>query len=77
VERDVTIYVFLLNEGVHVWRPAPARRLTDTTFEVLRPADYSPDAEEWEFPPGSVVECETRELSGGPTFVAVRLAHGR
>jgi hypothetical protein len=32
-----------------------------------------PDGEDWEFPPGSRVRCERRELSDGPALVAVAL----
>lgn len=68
-----TIYVALLDEGTNVWRPVPARRLDDSTYEVLRPTDYDPEDETWEFPPGSVVQCAPRQVSGGERLTAVRL----
>lgn len=49
-----TIYVRLLGEGSDAWAPATGRRVGPMSFEVLRPADYNPDTEEWEFQPGSV-----------------------
>ena len=68
-----TIYIALLDEGTNVWRPAPARKVGDSTYEVLRPSDYNPDDEQWEFPPGSVVECVSRTDPGGNWMIAVRL----
>ena len=66
------IHVALLGEGVNVWRPAPAWKIEPNTYIVLRPDDYDTDVERWEFPPGSVVECQQRQLSGGLAIVAVR-----
>lgn len=68
------IYVRLLNEGLDVWRPAPAWKIGQRTYIVLRPETYEPDDEQWEFLPGSAVECDTRELSGGASLVATRAA---
>ena len=68
-----TIYVALLDEGTNVWRPVPARKVGEATYEVLRPADYDPEDEKWEFPPGSVVECAPRRTSGGERLTAIRL----
>ena len=69
----LTIYVALLDEGTDVWRPAPARKVGESTYEILRPADYDPEDETWEFPPGSIVECAPRRLSEGEWMTAVRL----
>jgi hypothetical protein len=41
---------------------------------MYRLADDAPDGERWEFPPGSVVVAAERNLDGGPTLVALRLA---
>ena len=68
------VYVYLLGEGTDVWRPAPAWKIGPHTYILLRPDAYDPDDEQWEFPPGSVVEAERRELSGRPTLTAVRAA---
>jgi hypothetical protein len=66
------VYVRLLDEGVNVWRPVPAYRIDQRTYALLRSDDYDPDDETWEFPPGSVVECENRRLSDGDVVAAVR-----
>jgi len=71
VTESATVHVGLLDESVDVWRPVAATRLAEGTYRL---ADDAPDGERWEFPPGSVVVAEERNLSGGPTLVAVRLA---
>jgi hypothetical protein len=66
------IYVPLLDEGINVWRPAPAHKIDPSTYIVLRPDNYDANDEHWEFPPGSVVVCETRPIDKRPVLVAVR-----
>jgi hypothetical protein len=68
------VYVELLDEGVDVWRPVSAKE--------VRPGRYLlegsvPERERWAFAPGSIVECEVRNLSEGEALVAVRLAQGK
>jgi hypothetical protein len=64
-----TVYVALRDEGVDVWRPVEAERISESVYRL---ANVSvPDAEEWEFSPGSTVQCELRELSDGRALVAV------
>ena len=60
-----TIYVALLDEAVDVWRPVEAIEEQGH----YRLPDTAPDGERWEFAPGSLVVCETRNLSEGPTLV--------
>jgi hypothetical protein len=66
-----TIYVALLDDGVETWRPVTATRLGDDLYHL---ADDAPEDERWEFPPGSTVLVEERQLAEGPTLVATRLA---
>lgn len=67
-----TVYVYLADEAVDVWRPVEA---TDEGGSVYRLRDEPvPDGERWAFPPSSRVRCELRELDGGPALVAVELA---
>lgn len=56
-----TIYMRLVDEGSDAWRPVDAERRPDGSFQVLGPV---PDGETWAFPPGVVVRCEVRRLSG-------------
>ena len=69
-----TVFVGLLDEGIEVWRPAHATDMGHGRYRLIRPENYDPSDETWEFPPGAVVECEVRTLSTGPGLVAVRLA---
>ncbi len=66
------IYIALLDEGVDVWRPAPAWKIADATYIILRPDDYDPDDETWQFPPGSTVICEPKTITDGRILAAVR-----
>ena len=68
---DQTIHVALRDEGVDVWRPVRCEQHTDGTYQLL---DDSPDDETWEFPPGSRVHGEWRELEGDRVLVATRRA---
>lgn len=58
------IYMALLDEGVDVWRPVQAERLSGNTYRILgQPYDRS--VESWQFEPGDVVLCEMVESSEG------------
>lgn len=65
------VHVALLDEGVNVWRPVPARRISGDLYELLRPDDYDADDEKWQFPPGSIVRCAPRMTSSGTILAAV------
>jgi len=59
----VTIFVALTNEVIDVWRPVQARPLGENVFRIVGvEADVSDET--WEFPPGAIVRCEPRRLSG-------------
>jgi hypothetical protein len=67
-----TVHVKLLDEGVDVWRPVAARRVSRSVFELA--SDPPPEDETWEFQPGQRVEVRSQALSGGPALVAVKAA---
>jgi len=71
----LTVYVALLNEGTSVVRPTQAVKLGKNLYRVLPTQDYDPNDEEWEFPPGSVVECTLENRSGQEILVATRRAN--
>ena len=71
----LTVYVKLLNEGTVVFRPAQAERIGQNAVKLLPVADYNQGEEEWEFPPGSTVRCESRVLEGERNLVAVELCN--
>ncbi len=61
----VTIHVYLCDEGTDVWRPVPAIKIDDgDLFVILHPPNYKQLEEVWEFPPGSIVRCKSKVLSG-------------
>ena len=70
----LTIYIPLLNEGTSVVRPTQAVKLGENLYRVLPTQDYDPNDEEWEFPPGSVVECVLETRSGREVVVARKRA---
>ena len=67
-----TIYVFLLDEGVEVWRPVQATALGNNVYRIIS-EDPGPDTEQWEYTTGDTVRCEERMLRGslGPHRVLV------
>jgi len=68
-----TIHVELLDEGTPTWRPVKAKRIADGVYRIVS-EDPDPEDEYWQFPSGSLVRCELRQLSGGECIVPVSLA---
>jgi hypothetical protein len=68
------IYVALLDEGVDVWRPVQAERLSGTTYRIVS-QPYDRDIESWQFEPGDVVLCEMVESSDGRILAATKKAN--
>lgn len=66
-----TIHIPLLGEGTSVLRPTRGVWLGGDIYRVLPTADYDPDDEEWEFPPGTHVECQS-EGGGGRAILVAR-----
>ena len=64
-----TIHVPLLDEGIDVWRPVLARRVSGDSYLILD-QDYDRDVETWEFEPGTVVKCREEERDGRRILVA-------
>jgi hypothetical protein len=71
-EQD-TIYVALLDEGIDVWRPVAARRLSPDRWLILD-QDYDRAIERWEFEPGTVVRCRLQDRDGRQILVATGAA---
>lgn len=72
ISMMTTIYIPLLNEGTPVSRPTEGKLVSSGFYEVMATDDYDPYLEEWEFPPGTVVECKM-EIEDGKEFLkAVR-----
>ena len=66
-----TIYIYLLDESVDVWRPVSAERIDESVFRIVE-QDYDRSIEKWEFGAGDLVHCELTQLSEGMCLVAKR-----
>lgn len=66
-----TVLVRLLDEGTTVYRPVWAARVTAGVYRLETRADYDPGDETWEFPPGSAVVCERRQVGGETAWTVV------
>lgn len=60
----VVLFVALLDEGTDVWRPVQARELGRGRFRIIGAQADTRD-ERWQFPPGSIVNCEQRRFADG------------
>jgi hypothetical protein len=69
--RRVIIFVRLLNEGTEVSRPTEAVDFGNGLLKLLPTPDYDPEDETWEFPPGSIVRGEKRDVGSGERLFAV------
>jgi hypothetical protein len=69
--ETVTVYVRLLDEGTPTSRPTLAEKVGTDKFRLLATPNYDPEDEHWEFLPGSIVRCETREHDGERYLLAV------
>lgn len=64
------IHVHLKDEGTDVWRPVDAIGLNEGIYQIPS-GTRVPDDENWEFLPGTIVRCVTKELSDGVRLVAI------
>jgi hypothetical protein len=65
-----TIYVKLLDEGMDVWRPVQAVRVSGQAYEII--AQHVDETETWEFLPGSKVWVELVKGADGSFPAAVQ-----
>lgn len=68
---EETIYVALLGEGLDVWRPVKARRLSGDRYLILQ-QEYDRDVETWASESGTVVECRKELRNSRELVIAVR-----
>jgi hypothetical protein len=62
-----TIYMYLPDEAVDVWRPVQVEKLGADRYRILGPV---PEDEVWQFPPGSIVGVHLKRIEGGDFPVA-------
>ena len=65
--ENITIYVFLLDEGTDVWRPIEAIPVGDGVYRIVS-ENPDPEAEHWQFSTGDLVRCELKSLSEGSDY---------
>ena len=69
---SVSIYVQVLEDGVPScnYRPVMAEPIGELIYKVLAPDGYDPNADELEFPPGTIVKCvkHTRKTKTGESI---------
>ena len=70
--KVLRLFVRLLNEGTDVSRPTTAVDLGGGRAKLLATADYDPEDETWEFPPGSTVGYQERKNPSGEYLLAVK-----
>lgn len=68
--ETTTVYVYLLDENVDVWRPVDAVPVGASYYRIVT-ENNALDDERWEFTTGETVRCEIRPLWGGTCLVAV------
>ena len=66
----MTVYVELINEGTRCIRPTLAEPRDDGNYLLMSTANYDPEDERWQFPPGTLVKCWRETWSGGEVLVA-------
>lgn len=69
---NVTVYVYLLDEGVDVWRPIQAKHLGGDEFEIMS-VNPDPESESWQFHTGDRVRCKLKRFHEGEGLVAYEL----
>jgi hypothetical protein len=67
VNESAIVYVALTGEGVDVWRPVRAERVSHNTYLLV---GKRPEGENWEFDSGDVVVCHPKTLDGEMSLVA-------
>ena len=71
------ILIPLGDEGTDVWRPVPARKIGERSYQISDGAQV-PSDEEWVFLPGAAVLCELRSFPDGTVaLVAVAEVESR
>lgn len=62
---NATIHIYLLDEGVDVWRPVSAEFICDNIYKIVETPPN--DTEKWEFVCGDTVRCRQKSFSDGKT----------
>lgn len=60
-KTTVTVYIYLLDEGVDVWRPVEAEAVKNDLYRIIS-NNPDPEDEKWQFSTGDVVHCVEKTL---------------
>lgn len=71
--QTTTVYVYLPDEAVDVWRPVSAEHIREDIYRIVGEAPF-PEDEKWEFMPGQLVRCRMQQLFEGEFLVAYEAA---
>jgi hypothetical protein len=71
---ETIVYVKLLDEGVNVYKPVPAKKINKNTYKLEGMNIYDPLDEKWKFPPESYAEAIEQCLDNENVLVAINLA---
>ncbi len=61
MDKQITIYVYLLEEGTDVWRPVQAVPVENDTYRIVS-LNLDSEDERWQFTTGDVVRCIRKTL---------------
>ncbi len=70
-DKNMVIYVLLVDEPIPMWRPVEARRISDNIFEIMK--QEVPEGEVWQFDVGTRVRVGERSSEDGMYLVAEEL----
>jgi len=68
--QPIEVFVPLLSAGTEPLRRTDGLVIGPNQVQLLAPPDYKPNAERWQFPPGSRVTCVTEIHDGRQLLVA-------
>jgi hypothetical protein len=67
---STAVHIYLLDEGVDVWRPVDAILVRESVYQISSECAI-PKTESWQFLPGDTVRCEEKRLSRGMCLAAM------
>ena len=70
-EKQIEIFIPLLDEGTNVVRPTLGEKIRENIYRILPTDNYDSEDEKWKYLPGTVVRCEIQKWEGKELFVAV------
>lgn len=70
--KQVEVFVELLDEGIPTWRPTMAIPLGGSLFQILATPNYDPENEAWTFLPDTTIALEKKVFSDGKERFAAR-----